>query len=333
MKTKTMFKSAIAAVAALAIATLGLVGCSSNEATESDSNSSTVSISIDAENWTDESTPAIAHFKSNNVVKQDFYHAFYANSENTVELENGQWTVEFVAAPINADGASYELPEPQTILVPGKSDTFEFKFIPADTITNEQLVSTLDAIKSAVLLGDDTLANDNAKAIIELAQANASNAPAANAEEIEAIAEEAQANVSEASQNADNGSSMSSSTQTNGGSDSGSKPTQSASGNTSNGGSSAPAASTPSAPAHQHSWVDITETRTVTDKAAWNEPIEGIICSCGKVFTDKGSANAHTEATGHASGGGIIDYKYHPAQTHTETVVVGQKCSSCGQTK
>lgn len=332
MKTKTMFKSAIAAVAALAIATLALVGCAPT-ATEVDSNSSTVSISIDAERWTDESTPAIAHFKSNNVVGQDFYHAFYANSENTVELENGQWTVEFVAAPINMDGASYELPEPQTILVPGDSDTFEFEFIPADVITNEQLVSTLDAIKNAVLLGDDTLAGDNAKAIIELAQANASNAPAANAEEIEAIAEEAQANVSEASQNADNGNSVSSAAQTNGGSDSGSKPSQSASGNTGNGSASAPAASAPAAPAHTHTWVDITETRTVTDKAAWDEPIEGVHCSCGQVFTDKSAANAHIEATGHAHGGGIVDYKHHPAETHTETVVVGQKCSSCGQTR
>lgn len=131
-------------------------------------------------------------------------------------------------------------------------------------------------------------------------------------------------------------------TQSNNGSDSAYTPSQDNSGGNSGAKSSgnsgatqsAPKAqSAPAAPAHQHSWVDITETRTVTDKAAWNEPIEGIICSCGKVFTDKGSANAHTEATGHASGGGIIDYKYHPAQTHTETIVVGQKCSSCGQTK
>ena len=97
---------------------------------------------------------------------------------------------------------------------------------------------------------------------------------------------------------------------------------------------SAPKAqSTPSQPAHQHSWVDITETRTVTDKAAWDEPIEGVHCSCGQVFTDKAAARAHTSATGHSYGGGIVDYKHHPAQTHTETVVVGQRCSSCGQTK
>lgn len=97
---------------------------------------------------------------------------------------------------------------------------------------------------------------------------------------------------------------------------------------------SAPKAqSAPSQPAHTHNWVDITETRTVTDKAAWDEPIEGIICSCGKVFTDKATARAHIGATGHASGGGIVDYKHHPAQTHTETVVVGQRCSSCGATK
>lgn len=132
-------------------------------------------------------------------------------------------------------------------------------------------------------------------------------------------------------------------TQSNNGSSEAYTPSQSASGGNSgakssgNSGATAQSApkaqSTPSQPAHQHSWVDITETRTVTDKAAWDEPIEGIICSCGQVFTDKATARAHIGATGHASGGGIVDYKHHPAQTHTETVVVGQKCSSCGQTK
>lgn len=93
----------------------------------------------------------------------------------------------------------------------------------------------------------------------------------------------------------------------------------------------------PSKPAHQHSWVDITETRTVTDKAAWTEkiPIRGMICSCGATFSDRDAARSHTEATRHSYSSGTVDYSYvnHPAQTHTETVVVGQRCSTCGATK
>ena len=110
-----------------------------------------------------------------------------------------------------------------------------------------------------------------------------------------------------------------------------------ASGN-SGGTQSAPKAqSAPSQPAHEHTWVDITETRTVTDKAAWTEkiPVRGMICSCGATFSDRDAARSHTEATRHSYSSGTVDYNYvnHPAQTHTETVTVGQRCSSCGQTK
>lgn len=157
---------------------------------------------------------------------------------------------------------------------------------------------------------------------------------AENAEATDEQTEDAQA--SEAPEGADTAS------QSNNGSDSAYTPSQGNSGGnsgaTSSGNSgktqSAPKAqSAPSQPAHQHSWVDITETRTVTDKAAWTERVRGISCNCGMTFTDKAAARAHVSATGHAYGETIIDVIEHPAQTHTETVVVGQKCSSCGATK
>lgn len=98
--------------------------------------------------------------------------------------------------------------------------------------------------------------------------------------------------------------------------------------------SSAPKAqSTPSQPAHSHNFnIPITETRTVTDKAAWDEPVYGIVCSCGATFTDKASARSHISSTGHACGEAQINTIHHPAQTHTETVTIGYKCS-CGATK
>lgn len=106
-----------------------------------------------------------------------------------------------------------------------------------------------------------------------------------------------------------------------------------ASGN-SGGTQSAPKAqSAPSQPAHEHNFnIPITEQRTVVDKAAWTERVRGISCNCGMTFTDKAAARAHTSATGHAYGETIIDVIEHPAQTHTETVTVGYKCS-CGATK
>lgn len=106
-----------------------------------------------------------------------------------------------------------------------------------------------------------------------------------------------------------------------------------ASGN-SGGTQSAPKAqSEPSQPAHSHNFnIPITETRTVTDKAAWDEPVYGIVCSCGATFTDKASARSHISSTGHACGEAQINTIHHPAQTHTETVTIGYKCS-CGATK
>ena len=97
---------------------------------------------------------------------------------------------------------------------------------------------------------------------------------------------------------------------------------------------SAPKAqSAPSQPAHTHNFnIPITETRTVTDKAAWDEPVYGIVCSCGATFTDKASARSHISSTGHACGEAQINTIHHPAQTHTETVTIGYKCS-CGATK
>lgn len=97
---------------------------------------------------------------------------------------------------------------------------------------------------------------------------------------------------------------------------------------------SAPKAqSAPSQPAHTHNWVQQYKTVTVTDKAAWTERVRGISCNCGMTFTDKAAARAHVSATGHAYGETIIDVIEHPAQTHTEQVPNGYKCSSCGATK
>lgn len=88
----------------------------------------------------------------------------------------------------------------------------------------------------------------------------------------------------------------------------------------------------PSAPAHTHDWVAQYKTVTVTDKAAWREPVYGLACSCGQVFTDKSAAQTHIYSTGHASGSAIVDYINHPAVTHTEQQLTGYKCA-CGATK
>lgn len=144
----------------------------------------------------------------------------------------------------------------------------------------------------------------------------------------------------------------------NSGSSSSSKP--SASGSSS-------AAQTQSAPKHEHSWVYVapvthTETKTVTDQAAWDETVvdqaawtetvEWIVCNgCGyktqsrdeflehDAFSEAspacGSYHIDTEYIDHPA---VTHTVHHDAVTHTESYEVTDKpgynkCSTCGATK
>ena len=121
-----------------------------------------------------------------------------------------------------------------------------------------------------------------------------------------------------------------------------SKPSNSS--NSSNSNSSKPAE-------HTHNWVAVTETRTVVDQAAYDEqaPVtemrEHEICSsCGADLTGT-DASAHVYQhmiNGDDKGGWHSEWReevtgyqtvHHDAVTHTETVITGYRCSTCGATK
>ena len=138
----------------------------------------------------------------------------------------------------------------------------------------------------------------------------------------------------------------------NSGSSSGSS---SSSGGSSSGSSSSSGTSKPaSKPAHEHDWQPVTDKQwvpnmvTVTDKAAWDEPVYESVheCKCGETFSSNSEAAAHTEQYAIQGIGGHssrvvkkqVDTIHHDAQTHQEdqghyeTVTTGYKCS-CGATK
>ena len=87
---------------------------------------------------------------------------------------------------------------------------------------------------------------------------------------------------------------------------------------------------------------------TVTDKAAWDEPVYESVheCKCGETFSSNSEAAAHTEQYAIQGIGGHssrvvkkqVDTIHHEAETHQEdqghyeTVTTGYKCS-CGATK
>lgn len=114
--------------------------------------------------------------------------------------------------------------------------------------------------------------------------------------------------------------------------------------NSSNSSSSKPAE-------HTHDWVAVTETRTVVDQAAYDEQVpvtemrEHEICSsCGADLTGT-DASAHVYQhmiNGDDKGGWHSEWReevtgyqtvHHDAVTHTETVITGYRCSTCGATK
>lgn len=141
-----------------------------------------------------------------------------------------------------------------------------------------------------------------------------------------------------------------------GSSSSGGSTASGSSGGSSSGSSSKPAASAPKKEEHKHSWEPVYEKKwvenwvTVTDEAAWDEPIYAKVdvCNkCGTQFESSSEAAAHREEYalkgegGHSSYGKKVqvDTKHHDAVTHQEDqghyekVKTGEKCSGCGQTR
>lgn len=107
---------------------------------------------------------------------------------------------------------------------------------------------------------------------------------------------------------------------------------------------------TPTPTPHTHTWVEVTEQRKVVDVPGTEGHFEGgnynvWVCYCGAEFTSGGGWSSHTDSydpdTRIASHGGFsmdIRSNQHwvegtPEQSHMETVVVGYKCSGCGETK
>ena len=102
---------------------------------------------------------------------------------------------------------------------------------------------------------------------------------------------------------------------------------------------------------HTCDWVAVTETRTVVDQTAYDEQVpvtemrEHEICSsCGADLTGT-DASAHVYQhmiNGDDKGGWHSEWReevtgyqtvHHDAVTHTETVITGYRCSTCGATK
>lgn len=291
----------------------------------------TLTLRADLEGWNEKSTPVIAHIVSKDG-KVDTYHAFAANADEKLELVEGEYTVTYIS-PINEDGSIYKVTQPS------KGETSAtFVKVPADQVTQEQLDEILDGIKDAVSKGDSTLKGDAGSTIAEQAGTNAAANPNADKDKVSQTTEAAKEEAAKPSED-----------------------TTGSTGTTTNNsaGSSNSGTGAPSAPAHQHNWVEQTDQQWVQDSAAWDEPVyttvndyetvsyiqftDGHICYTNaeaaayekqlamsgvfissSVVTEQRVVGSHQEQTGTI---------HHEATGHYETVTTGYKCSGCGATK
>lgn len=241
MKTKTMFKSAIAVVAALAIATLGLVGCAPQSGTvEPEPTTGTLTFANieSGDALTEDSTEVIVHFTSED---QDFYHVVPNNDETaTIEMFPGHYTVE-VIAPLTADGYLMTAEGMNELDITAGETTEATVTLtkPEAAATANELDTYLATVTTASESGDDTFADgavlNKATELVnklktQIAEAEA--AAKAQAEAEAAAAAEAERAAAAASTSASGGSSYSGGGSSNGGGS-----------GTSGGGSSAPASS------------------------------------------------------------------------------------------
>ncbi len=308
---------------------------------------SAVEFAITAENWTDESSPMIAHISGTDGdgAAVDTYHAFTASGDRSMALKGGDYTVEWVSA-INADGSIYKVPEAASVKVEGSSSKAEaaFEQVPADQVTADDLNAIIDAATTAVEKGDSTLSGDAGKAAVEKVIANASASPNANKEQVDAKAEVANATATAKAEGKDASAAKQEAQQKAPSSVTQSSGSQAASGG---GSSSSGSAGGSSQSAHEHNWVAVTKTvhhdaqyKTVHHKGVYEEVM---VCKdCGAYNPSRSHIKEHVLSMDNAKGGTVSKYVCVSAAydeqvlvsaAYDETKTTGYKCSSCGTAK
>ena len=350
----------------IAVVVLCLVGAGIAVATTTNKKEEGVTFNINAENWTDESSPMIAHIQGTTTEQEqiDFYHAFTQSGEKTIELVDGDYTLTWVSA-INKDGSIYNVPDKIEFKVENGTYVSEsnFNYISADKVTSADMNKVLDEIKEAVKKGDESLTGDNAKQAVEKASTNAKTNPNVDKKQIEQKQQEAEKVATEKKEatstgtqtsstsgsSTTSGNSGSSSASTSGASSSSassdtgsstSAPTSSdsSSSSSSGGSSSTPSSSdsgsssgssaTPAEPVHTHSW----QAQYTTQQTPIYETQDVDVCkTCGARGIDRDHGLNHMVNGENFSS--YVDEVDVLVGYNTEQILTGYVCTGCGATR
>lgn len=363
LSASNMRISAVLALSGALLACSLAAGCASPEPAEDEGRDAlgTAAVRVDAPGWdAATSTPVVLVFTAEGEAEPAFARAVAANADVEVELSPGSYGVE-VVVPVNADGSTYAPVDAVCLDVAadgeGERDAVcvELEPVSAADVTEGRMAEVLSGLARAVAVGDETLAGDAGRAVVERAGVNAAACPAVGedaADDLasavrEAVVEEPAAKAAaSASAGSTAGTSSSSTGAASSGSSSGSASASSSSSSSNSssssgsgsGSASSGSSSAPSSPAHSHAWTAVTEQRWVVDQAAWDEPVYSwkTVCSvCQYQPSNSADLANHQDATGHMGSGGSnvqTGTVHHDEVGHYETVTVGYSCS-CGASK
>ena len=342
MAAENAFNRRIAAVAAAALLSCACAaGCAQQEP------EGPAFVRVDAPGWSAEaSSPVVLLFTEEGAEEPLLSCAVPANEDAEVEIAPGDYQVE-VISPINADGSTYDAVG--LLDMDGAADEDGYSLhvtltpIEADAVRAERIAEVLDGLARAVSVGDETLAGDAGRAVVERAAANASACPSVSDDEVEELAGAAEEAVSD---KPSTGATTSGSapaaapgdaSETSG---SASTPAQrpSSDGSSMGGSSGGQSAGKPS---HEHGWTAVTAQKWVVDQASWDEGVyeDVIICDCGLTWSSTYAWSDHNKQL-MLNGGGCgyqvksiyVETIHHEEVGHYETVTTGHRCS-CGATK
>lgn len=354
----------VAIVVAIAVAS-GAFATSEQQPEQQESRTVDVTLNVTADNgWDENSTPAIAHIKGNDV---DFYHAVTPDADgnkgtSTVELAEGDYTVSFVS-PVNSDGSAFDIYDtgaPVDITVDADAKTAPavncpMAQIPADKVTDEMLADIVNKTKDAIEKGDETLKGDAGTGILDKLDGNVAKNPNAS-DKTKQEATDADKDVDVNDKPAQTTPSAKNDGNAKADSNAGSQSSSNGSSNAGNSGSasSKPSQSSqPSKPAHTHTWVNHTATRNVWVSNWVDVPDYGtqqVVVGNTYIFADGYSTTDINAAKAHARelimAGKDSGYQTRPVYENqtvqtgshkedhgsytTESYVDYVYCSSCG---
>ena len=281
-------------------------------AAEADETTWAVRVGVKAEGWdAGTSSPVICHVTGAGG-EVDFYHAYDANADESVEVAGeGDYEVTFVT-PVNADGSIYRVGDAVAAAAEATDgDAAEgaglddpvatFTRVDAADVTADELTKVVEQVAEAVKRGDETLSGDAGAKVAQAVAANAKANANADASKVEERASAAESTAKEGKSEAKTATSSKKASASSSSSSNKTPASHSSTPASSSGASSPSGGSGQQASSHQHSWSPVYRSETTYTTVDVYDEYENVssyyICSvCGAEYDTYDAWSAHSDA-------------------------------------